>query len=217
MKFVSIIVTRSKSCHVKTLHTILRMNIECIRGGHKNEIFFVDDDPYAKAKAIENHMKDGDRLLFVDFGISVDDGSIKEMMKTGDDIGCLVFPGVKEGIDWDMFKKKVQSDSSEPVHQMGLNFDTDVGDQVSENLYEVKNTSARAWVMNCPVVLEHLSTSSSDKKFGVNLIPPRMDIMFFKFREFGVKIVAFTAAKLTMTYGHECISSIINAAGVKAT
>lgn len=42
-------------------------------------------------------------------------------------------------------------------------------------------------------------------------------MMFFKFREFGVKIVAFTAAKLTMTYGHECISSIINAAGVKAT
>ena len=57
MKFGTIIVTRSKSCHVKTLHTILRMNIACIQHGHKNEISFVTDDPYAKAKAIENTNK----------------------------------------------------------------------------------------------------------------------------------------------------------------
>lgn len=30
-----------------------------------------------------------------------------------------------------------------------------------------------------------------------------------------VKIYAFTAAKLVITYTHECISSILNAAGVK--
>jgi len=39
--------------------------------------------------------------------------------------------------------------------------------------------------------------------------------MFEKFVEQGVRIYAFTAAKLTMTYTHECVSNILNAAGVK--
>jgi hypothetical protein len=44
-----------------------------------------------------------------------------------------------------------------------------------------------------------------------------MDMMFFKFKEVGIKIIAYTAAKLTMTYGHECVSSLLNSAGVKTT
>jgi len=39
--------------------------------------------------------------------------------------------------------------------------------------------------------------------------------IFEKFLRQNVKIHAFTAAKLTMTYTHECISNILNAAGVK--
>jgi hypothetical protein len=39
--------------------------------------------------------------------------------------------------------------------------------------------------------------------------------MFQKFLQQGVRIYAFTAAKLTQTYTHECISNILNAAGVK--
>jgi len=39
--------------------------------------------------------------------------------------------------------------------------------------------------------------------------------MFDKLKEQGVKIYAFTASKLTMTYPHECISNILGAAGVK--
>jgi hypothetical protein len=30
MKLVTILVTRSKSCHVKTLHTVLRLNVHCL-------------------------------------------------------------------------------------------------------------------------------------------------------------------------------------------
>lgn len=217
MKFATLIVTRSKSCHVKTLHTILRMNIACIQNGHKNEISFVNDDPFAKAKAIEKLMTMSDRILFVDFGIGVDEVSIQEMFKMSEDVGYLVYPGVTEGIDWAMFKDKVRSEVDEPKQQMGLNFDTDVGEKVSDDVYTVKNTSARAWVMNSKLVYDTLKSYSGDKKFGATMIPPRTDMMFFKCREVGVKILAFTAAKLTMTYGHECISSLINSAGVKST
>ena len=40
--------------------------------------------------------------------------------------------------------------------------------------------------------------------------------MFSKFKEKGIRICAFTAAKLIHTYNHECISNILNAAGVSA-
>jgi len=212
MKIGSIIVTRSKSCHVKTLHSILKLNILCIQSGHKNDISFLNDDPYQKAEAIQNHMKTCDRILFVDFGIQIDEKSLGEIMKPHEGVGCLVFPGVTEGIDWNMFKKKVVEDVNEPTEQMGLNFDTKVDRKISEDIWTVSETSSRAWFMNCKNVTKHLK----DKKSGQIKVPPQMKTMFQKFKENGVKIHAFTAAKLTMTYGHECISNILNAAGVKA-
>ena len=42
-----------------------------------------------------------------------------------------------------------------------------------------------------------------------------MKTMFTKFKEAGIKIHAYTASKLVMTYSHECVSNILNAAGVK--
>lgn len=212
MKIGSIIVTRSKSCHVKTLHTILKLNILCIQGGHKNDISFVNDDPYQKAEVIQNQMKTCDRILFIDFGIQIDEESLKEVMKPHEGVGCVVFPGVTEGIDWDMFKKKVLEDVIEPTHQLGLKFDTEVDRKISDNIYTVNETSSRAWFMNCKNVSKHLK----DKKSGQIKVPPQMKNMFQKFKDNGVKIYAFTEAKLVMTYSHECISNILNAAGVKA-
>ena len=55
-----------------------------------------------------------------------------------------------------------------------------------------------------------------DKKNGSFKIHPRMKTMFLKLQESGVKIHAYIGAKLTMTYSHECISNILNAAGVKS-
>lgn len=212
MKIGSIIVTRSKSCHVKTLHSILKLNILCIQNGHRNEISFVNDDPYEKADAIQTHMKTCDRIFFIDFGIQIDEKSLDEAIKPHDGVGCVVFPGVKEGINWDQFKDKVLKDVDEPTHQLGLDFDTTIDRKISDDLYTIKETSSKAWIMNCKNVSKHLK----DKKSGQIKVPPRMEVMFQRFRDNGVKIYAFTAAKLTMTYGHECISNILNAAGVKA-
>ena len=39
--------------------------------------------------------------------------------------------------------------------------------------------------------------------------------MFEYLREQGVKIYAYSAAKLVQTYTHECVSNILNAAFVK--
>jgi ABC-type multidrug transport system ATPase subunit len=210
MKLVTVIVTRSKSCHVKTLHAILRLNLKCVQTNFTNEIVFVDDDSYKKSHAVEQYMKKCDRIIFIDFGIGLDDETIKQLFEKHESIGCLVFPGVKEGVDWDLFKKKVRENSKEPNEQMGLHFDTEVGKKISDNIYSVVNTEARVWLINCKNVIK----SIKDKKTGNVTIHPKM---LEKFKEKGVKIYAFTASKLTMTYAHECISNILNAAGVKTS
>ena len=80
MKVTTIVVTRSGSCHVKTLHTILRMNIQCIQNDTQYQIVFVNDDPYAKADAIQKYIKTTDRIFFIDFGIQVDDASVSHVV-----------------------------------------------------------------------------------------------------------------------------------------
>jgi hypothetical protein len=203
MKICTVIVTRSKSCSVKTLHTILKLNIECIQKNVQNEILYVNDDPFEKIEMIKKCLTKCDRLFFVDFGINVDEVSIKQIFEPHEDLGVLVFPGVKYGINWDLFKNKVREGSTEPVSQMGLNFDTIVGRSVSKNIHKVEMTQARAWVMMTKVVIKN----------GIELSVPNM---FDKILKQGIKIFAFTAAKLTMTYPHECFSNILNAAGVKS-
>ena len=212
MRIATILVTRGKSCHVKTLHTILKFNLKCMQRGVENEVVFVDDEPFEKAEIIYKYLKSHDRIFFVDFGISVDEASIDKVFDKHDGIGCLVFPGVTEGIDWDMFKEKVVSKSKEPVEQIGLHFDTVVANKISHDIYAVNETSAKSWVMMNKNVMKHLK----DKKNGAFKIHPRMKNMFLKLKEAGIKIHAYTEAKLTMTYSHECISNILNAAGVKS-
>lgn len=206
MKLITIIVTRSKSCHVKTLHAVLRLNIRCLRKSIDNEIVYVDDDPYKKSELVEKYIKTHDRIFFIDFGIGVDDDSLDQVLESHEGVGCLVFPGVKEGIDWEMFKKKIQNDSGEPVSQMGLHFDTVVGSAVSKDIRKVESTSAKVWIMNTKNVTKTLHKSKDSK------ISPKM---FEKFIRQNVRVYAFTAAKLTIIYTHECVSNILNAANVK--
>lgn len=214
MKVATIIVTRGHSCHVKTLHTILRFNIACIQSGAvQNEVVFVNDDPYDKSEMIHTFMKTHDRIFFIDFGIHVDDESMKMVLAKNEGYGAVVFPGVKEGINWETFKKKVHEESTEPVEQMGLDFDTEVIAKVAENIHTVKTSSAKSWVLMCKPVLK----SIKDKRTGTYKIHPKLDVMFAKFKEHGVRVVAFTAAKLIHTYSHECIGNIVNSSGVKAT
>ena len=206
MKLVTILVTRSKSCHVKTLHAVLRLNIRCLQKKIDNQIAYVDDDPYKKAEIVEKYMKTHDRIFFVDFGIGIDDASLDQVMENHEGVGCLVFPGVEEGVDWEMFKEKIKNGTDEPVSQMGLNFDTVVGNAVSKDIRKVDSTSAKVWMMNTKNVAKTIQKSKDSK------ISPKM---FEKFLRQNVRVYAFTAAKLTISYTHECVSNILNAAGVK--
>lgn len=206
MKFVTLLVTRSKACHVKTLHTVMKFNIRCVQRGCSNEIMFCNDDPFLKAETLQKLVKNYDRVFYIDFGINLDGDSMDQLFENYEGCGVLVFPAAREGIDWAMFKQKVLADSKEPVHQMGLHFDTNVDTQIKGDLYNVTTTTSRCWVMNCRVV---------KKKMGDTKIL-NYDKMFEKMKNYGVKVYAWTSANVIATYAHECISNIMNAAGVRA-
>lgn len=207
MKIATLLTSRSKACHVKTLHSVMKLNIHCVRRGWANEIMFCNDDPFKKAEAVQKLLKTYDRIVFIDFGVQLDEGSIEQVFETHEGCGCLVFPAATEGIDWSMFKEKVLADSKEPVHQMGLHFDTEVGQKIKDDVYAVKSTQPRCWVMVCKTVKKKLG----DTKLS------NYDKMFEKLKDYGVKIYAWTAAHVVATYAHECVSNIMNAAGVRAS
>ena len=208
MKLVSIVVTRSKSCHVKTLHSILKLNIKCLQNSVDHQILYVNDNPFDKIEVIEQCMKKYERILFIDFGIGVDDASLNKCLEINDNAGCVVFPGVKEGVNWDMFKEKVKNDTKEPVSQIGLEFDTVLGNKTAPSFYKVVSTSAKVWVMIPKTIIKQIK----HKKKGTWKLQPNM---FEYFKEQGVKIYAFSASKLIQTYTHQCVSNILNAASVK--
>ena len=211
MHNTSVIVTRSKSCHVKTLHTMLRFNVLCLERGHSHEISYVDDDAHKKADVITKVLKSGsDKIFYVEFGVHLDDESMRQIFEKNQ---CLVFPAAKEGINWDMFKEKVLADSKEPLAQAGLEFDTEInpGQKIADGIYKVKTTAPKVWCMDIKAGYKCLH----QKKGQGITVPPKMSDFFEKLVSKDLKIYAYTKARVTVSYAHECLSNILQAAGVK--
>lgn len=174
---------------------------------------FVNDDPFTKSEKIQDCIKTHDRVFFIDFGVSIDATALQKVIDTNDNYDVVVFPGVTEGIDWSMFTENVKRKSTEPVSQMGLHFDTDVGGCIDGDMYTVKSTTAKVWVM----MTKSIHKKIKDRRTGTFKIAPKLATMFEKFKESGAKIVAYTAAEVTSTYTHECFGNILNSSGIKST
>jgi hypothetical protein len=63
--------------------------------GVDNEISYVDDDPFLKAEIIERFMKTHDRIIFVDFGVALDDASVAECFEKHEKVGMSRIPWSK--------------------------------------------------------------------------------------------------------------------------
>ena len=210
--FVSVIATtRNASIAVRTLHTLLNLNIISIQSNNRVEINFIKDDQVEKNKVLIKKAKTADRILVLDYGISLDTESLKKVFSVfGQHYSLQVFPCVVENIDWDMFKSKLSNKSKEPIEQMGLNFDTEVTKKLSDDDYIVKSTSARAWVVES----KHFLKCVKDKKGEPVKLPNTNTEFFEKLLSRGLKTFAFTAAKPTISYQHECIGNILESANV---
>jgi len=207
MQLTTVIVTRNVSVSVKTLHTLLKLNILCIQKNIANEIVFIKDDAFEKHDLLVKKLKHCERILWIEYGLFVDEETLTRLLSPFPKNGnILVAPCVTEGIDWTMFKKKVRDYSTEPKSQMGLNFDTEVSKKIEEHMYEVTKTTPRVWAADSKSILR----AFKDKAF-----PSKPSEFFEKCIQRGLKVQAYTNANLIVTYPHECLGNILETAGVK--
>jgi hypothetical protein len=178
-----------------------------------NEICFVPDNLQDRRDFLAHRLKDAtvDKILWLDYSVSLDNESINIVVKPFEVNGChgIVFPAVVEGVDWVRFKNKILEKSDEPIHQIGLNFDTDVDTKVPKfpHLYTIKSTTPKSWVIDVKQI---------NKKIGSQKLPLLPSELFKLFMTQN-KILAFVDAQLTLTYAHECLGNIMNSAGVTAS
>jgi len=223
MKYSTIIVTRNKACHVRTLHTVLNLNTGCIQNNYKNNICHVNDDPESISRAITAEMKTSDRLLFIDYSISMDTDSIRKCLAPKfEGYDALVFPCVVEGVNWDRFSALVKENQygDEPVDQLGLDFDTEVsGRKLADDVYRVETTNPRCWVLDCAAVKKCVNKEPSKKKKSAGAFTkPKLSgygkELFELFKDKNVRVCAYTAARLITVFTHECIGNIPNSMNI---
>lgn len=197
------IVTRNKAITITTLHMLLQLSGKCFSNGHQINIHFVES-----TKMLPKLIKTSDKILWIEYGFALDVESFDAIFNSTHEI--LVFPSVREGVNWDRFKKGIAQDTKEPLHQIGLEFDTDVSNKVSDGYWTVKKTIPSAFLLDCKPVDKKMRTKKGE---GLKL-PRDIDLIFEKFQENGVKITAYTKANVLAHFTHECIGNILEANGV---
>jgi len=211
-----VLTTKNKSVYVKTLHTLLGIESICAQAGLPLEITFVNEDTQNKIDKLKKIAKNSERIMWFDYGISIDRNSIPEIIKKFEGIDCLVFPCVKEGVDWDMFKTKCKQGNSEPANQMALSFDVDVSNKILNNeseFYEVtKAHNPACWCMDTKRVLKKLKDKKKEFVF-----PKDIQTFFDKCVSGKIKIAAAARTRTYNHFTHECVGNIMNMSGLKVT
>jgi len=198
-------VTRNKSISATTLHTAMNTHMLCMQRGLHIEIHFLEDK-----STLPKIIKTGERIFWMDYGTNLNTEELaRVVMPFENGVQVLVFPSVKEGIDWAMFAKKTVEGSTEPASQRGLAFDTEVGKKWADGIYECTKTSARVWAMDAKPV---------DKKLRGGKTPITLPLgdqsMFDCLRTNGIKIAAATNANVVCHFVHECFGNILESSGV---
>lgn len=194
------LVTKNKALSVTSLHTAMNLNLYCMSKGIHLEINFVSD-----RSSIHKQMKSCDRLIWIDYGTSVDMDIIQRMCGDfPDGYKVLIAPCVLEGVDWAMFKKKTLENSKEPVHQRGLHFDTKIvptDKQIAE--FVSSTTDGRVFVIDTKHVLKKLRDADSQYKSMEHL------------KKIGVKIGVLRSCSVVCHYVYECVGNIMESSGVR--
>lgn len=198
-------VTRNKSISATTLHTMMNIHMMCMMKGNHLDISFVND-----RAGLPKLIKSGERIVWMEYGTNLDDKSIHKALEPFDKgVQVMVFPAVKEGINWDRFARRTKEGTTEAACQRGLEFDTEVGKKLADSLYEVKSTTARVWAMDSKPV---------DKKIRGDKIPVKLPLdetMFSVLQGLGIKVGAVTSATVICHFVHECLGNILETAGVE--
>ena len=198
--------TRNKSISATTLHTMMNLHMFCMQRGVHLEIHFVPDK-----STLPKIIKTGDRIFWMEYGTNLNIEILNKVFEPFEKgVQVLVFPAVKEGINWDRFMKKSKEGTSEPAESRGLDFDTVAGKKLAPGIYECEKTEARVWAMDSKAVDKKLRGG----KETIQLPTENATVMFEKLQKIGVKIGVASEAIVVCHYIHECFGNILEAAGV---
>jgi hypothetical protein len=198
MKICVFFATVNKTISARTLHSITNLNLICIKNNIHSNLNFIEKGSTIPL-FIEKNVKNYDRIIFIDYGVSIDVPSIVKLLSDfPKNHPCMVLPCVTEGVDWPMFCEKVKNESQEPNYQKGMKFDTDVGELLEDGVRSVNHTLPKVWAFD---------TANVMKKFKGNF--KISDNMFTQFKQKKIKICAYTKSSTTVTYAHECIGNIL--------
>lgn len=194
------LVTKNKALSVTSLHSAMNLHMFCMSNGIHLEITFVQDK-----SVLYKQMKTCDRLIWVDYGTSVDLETLKTLASDfPDNYKVLVAPCVLEGVDWGMFKKKTLEGSTEPAHQRGLRFDTEFTPGNKKIVdFVSSSTDGRVFAIDTKSVLKKLRDADSQYKSMEHL------------KKIGVKIGVLRSTSITCHYVYESIGNILESSGVK--
>lgn len=199
-------VTRNKSISATTLHTMMNVHMLCMMRGVHLEIHFLENK-----SSLPKLIKTGERIFFMDYGTNLNNEVLSKVLDPFEKgLNAIVFPSVREGIDWVQFERKTKEGSTEHPSQRGLHFDTEVGKKLGPGLYECAKTDARVWVMDAKPV---------DKKLRGGKVPVKLPLessseMFGTLAGLGIKIGVASEAIVVCHYVHECFGNILEASGV---
>jgi len=195
-----VVATNAKSICCSTLHSVLSIHMKCLKNQVQCNLHFV-----THRDGIKKFLKNQDRIIFFDYGSSINADCIETMLQPlPKGYHSMVFPAVKEGVDWNAFKQKTLNGSTEPADQRGLTFDTKVSKQFGDYLWTVEKTSPSVWIMDVKPVEKLIR--------GTQYV---IDDNFFSWLGGqGVKICACTAARCTQTYTFKCRANILESTGV---
>ena len=212
MKLSVLVVTRNASATVKTLHTVLRLNVVAMQRGILVDINFVDDNLEEKAMMVNKTLKNCDKFLFLEYTVSLDSDSIVKGIESD---STVIFPSVVPNVDWEMFKTKVLRGTEEPNYQIGMNFDTEVSkpDPKDPTMWSVKNTNPVCFMLECSDVIKALK----NKKLENHKLTCKFGNDFSLLISRNCKVRAYTDAHVMLTSTYECIGNIVNAAGIKVS
>lgn len=196
-------VSRNRSIAVSTLHTLLNLSGFALARQHRIDINFVNGTHH-----LHRFIKTAERVLWIDYGRSLDVDSFEKIFQESLQTDILVFPSVTGDVNWKQFQDGVLSGSVEPIEQMGLTFDTTVDKKISDGTYSVKHTVPSIFLIDCKMVERKMRVKKGFK------LPRDIDLVFEKFKEIGIKIHAWVRAKVTIMETYECLGNIMNTPSV---
>lgn len=202
MQLTLCIVTKNKSMHTTTLHSAMTLNMICMTRGIHLSIQFIENSE----SNIQKILKTCDRLIWIDYGVSVTQQTLERLLETND-WNISVVPCVTNEVDWDQFRKKtLSSECNEPVHQRALKFDIESRPiQKKNDVLEYVSGTPRVFCVDSKPVLKKLRDTDTSFK--------SMD----QLKKMGVKICVLKSETVTCHYVYECIGNILESSGVRTS